>query len=93
MQAAQWSSQGEGGSGGLKGQETLNELATEFGVHPVQIAHCKRQALDRLPTLFEGAASRREQAGEAPSRRSPKRLASTRWRGTGCEKGAGFLQE
>jgi len=49
----------------LKGQKTLNELATEFGVHPVQIAHWKRQALDGLPTLFEGPASRREQAGEA----------------------------
>lgn len=27
----------------VKGQKTLNQLATEFGVHPVQIAQWKRQ--------------------------------------------------
>jgi transposase-like protein len=30
----------------LKGQKTLNELASEFGVHPVQIAQWKRHLLD-----------------------------------------------
>jgi transposase-like protein len=41
-----------------KGQKTLSELATEFGVHPVQIAQWKRQLLDGLPAVFEGPASR-----------------------------------
>lgn len=36
----------------LKGQKTLNELASEYGVHPVQIAQWKRQAQDGLSGVF-----------------------------------------
>lgn len=43
----------------LKGQKTLNELASEFGVHPVQIAQWKRQLLDASADVFESSASRR----------------------------------
>jgi transposase-like protein len=45
----------------VKGQQTLNELASEFGVHPVQITQWTRQLLDASPGIFEsGSASRRE---------------------------------
>jgi transposase len=45
----------------LNGQKTLNELASECDVHPVQIIQWKRQLLDASPGLFEsGSASRRE---------------------------------
>lgn len=43
----------------LKGQKTLNELASAFGVHPVQIAQWKRQLLDASAGVFESGASRR----------------------------------
>lgn len=39
-----------------KGQKTLSELATEFGIHPVQIAQWKRQLLEGLPKVFDGPA-------------------------------------
>jgi len=42
----------------LKGQKTLNELASELGVHPVQIAQWKRQLLDASAGVFESGASR-----------------------------------
>jgi transposase-like protein len=49
----------------VKGQQTLNELASEFGVHPVQIAQWKRQLLDASAGIFEnGSASRREREQE-----------------------------
>lgn len=32
----------------LKGQKTLNELASVFGVHPVQIAQWKEQLVEQL---------------------------------------------
>ena len=49
----------------VKGQKTLNELASEFGVHPVQIAQWKRQLLDASAGLFEnGSATRREREHE-----------------------------
>ena len=49
----------------LKGQKTLNELASEFGVHPVQIAQWKRQLVEASTGVFEGGApSRREREQE-----------------------------
>jgi transposase-like protein len=49
----------------LKGQKTLNELASEFGVHPVQIAQWKRQLLDASAGVFEsGVSGRRERDQE-----------------------------
>jgi len=41
----------------LKGQKTLNELASEFGVHPVQIAQWKRQLLDASAGVFESGGA------------------------------------
>jgi transposase-like protein len=37
---------------GIKGYKTADETATEYGVHPTQIAQWKKQALDGLPELF-----------------------------------------
>ena len=36
----------------LKGDQTMAELASEFGVHPTQITKWKRQLLDGLPGIF-----------------------------------------
>src|SRR5262249_6956405 len=49
----------------LKGQKTLNELASEFGVHPVQIAQWKRQLVEASAGIFaSGGPSRREREQE-----------------------------
>ena len=49
----------------LKGQKTLNELASECGVHPVQIAQWKRQLLDA-----SAASSTAARAGAVSASRS-----------------------
>jgi len=49
----------------LKEQQTLNELASAYGVHPVQVAQWKKQALSGLPEVFAGRRARAQQAGEA----------------------------
>jgi putative transposase len=36
----------------VKGDRTMAELASEFGVHPTQITKWKRQLLDGLPGVF-----------------------------------------
>lgn len=46
----------------IKGRKTANEIASEYGVHPSQIAQWKKQALEELPQLF---SSRREKAEQA----------------------------
>ena len=36
----------------LRGDRTLSELASAFGVHPVQIAQWKKRALAAVPETF-----------------------------------------
>ncbi|GAC1669947.1 MAG: hypothetical protein NVS9B9_28950 [Ktedonobacteraceae bacterium] len=49
----------------IKGQKTANEIASEYGVHPTQIAQWKKQALDELPNVFERPGSERVKSEEA----------------------------
>lgn len=42
----------------IKGLKTVNELASEYGVHPTQIHQWKKQLLEELPGIF---SSRRAQ--------------------------------
>ena len=43
----------------IRGQKTANEIASDYGVHPSQIAQWKKQALEELPEVF--ASQRGEQ--------------------------------
>jgi transposase-like protein len=36
----------------VKGDRTMAELASDFGVHPTQITKWKRQLLEQLPGIF-----------------------------------------
>jgi putative transposase len=49
----------------IRGVKTTTELASEQQVHPTLISQWKRHALEHLPSLFEGAGSRREPDVEA----------------------------
>jgi transposase-like protein len=48
----------------LREQQTLNELASAYGVHPVQVAQWKKQALAGLPEVFAGRRARMAQETE-----------------------------
>src|SRR5215470_13993796 len=49
----------------IKGQKTANESASEYGVHPTQIAQGKKQALDERPTVLARPGSERAKSEEA----------------------------
>lgn len=51
----------------IRGGKTLNQLGSQFGLHPVQIAHWRRTALDHIGDLFVDGRSRkaRDAAAEA----------------------------
>jgi transposase-like protein len=44
----------------IKGLKTTAELASEFGVHPTQIAQWKNELREGLPDLFAGKKSAEE---------------------------------
>jgi len=36
----------------IKGESTANEIASLYGIHPVQVTKWKKQALEGLPQIF-----------------------------------------
>lgn len=48
----------------IKGQKTVNEIASEFGIHTSQVNRWKKQALDAMPDLFDGKNSNKDKEME-----------------------------
>ena len=46
----------------LKGQKTMAEIASSYGVHPNQIAKWKRRVLEELPQIFSRKETDRDKA-------------------------------
>ncbi len=44
----------------IKGDKTMAEIASTYGIHPNQIGKWKKQALDELPRIFSGRYDNRE---------------------------------
>lgn len=49
----------------LKGEKTINELASQYEVHPTQIAAWKRRAMEGLSGLFSNGREKDRQADDA----------------------------
>ena len=53
----------------VRGVKTVNQIAQEFGVHPVQVGQWKREIQAQAKTLFEGKRSPQPNAAHsAPDR-------------------------
>ncbi len=42
----------------IRGQRTINEIASQYEVHPNQVTQWKKQALEGLPEVFSDRRSR-----------------------------------
>lgn len=49
----------------IRGEKTLAELSSQYGVHSTQISAWKRRALEELPEAFSGSPQRSERERQA----------------------------
>ena len=49
----------------IKGQKTIQEIASHYGVHPNQVTNWKKQATEGLAGIFTDGRSRPDTSGEA----------------------------
>ena len=48
----------------IRGERTLNQLASQFHVHPVQIGHWRKTAIEQMAELFTDGRKRKQRDGE-----------------------------
>jgi transposase-like protein len=48
----------------IRGEKTRNQLGSQFRVHPVQIAHWRKAALEQLEEIFVDGRKRQAREGE-----------------------------
>jgi len=48
----------------IKGQKTIQEIASHYGVHPNQVTNWKKQAADGMPALFADRRSKLDTSEE-----------------------------
>lgn len=48
----------------LKGDKTMAELSSEYGVHPNQIRQWRQKLVDELPSVFSDRRQKKDKEGE-----------------------------
>jgi transposase len=48
----------------IRGEQTINELAARYELHPTMITNWKRQAIDNMASAFSGASERTNKAND-----------------------------
>lgn len=49
----------------IRGEQTINELASRYELHPNMITNWKRQAIENMAIIFSGAAERGRKEDDA----------------------------
>ena len=65
----------------IKGDQTINELGSRYGLHPNKIANWKRQAIENMPKPFPARPSPLERPTRPRSRNCTPRSGSSPWNG------------
>ncbi len=48
----------------IKGQRTVQEIGSHYGIHPSQVVQWKRHAVEHLPQVFQDGRGRDERGDE-----------------------------
>ena len=77
----------------IRGERTLNQLASQFRVHPVQIAHWRRAALEQLEEIFVDGRKRKPRSAEADQGALYEEIGRLKVELDWLKKKAGLLEE
>ena len=73
----------------VRGVKTVNQIAQEFGVHPVQVGQWKREIQAQAKTLFEGKRGPQPNAAHSAPDRLYGEIGRPRWNSIGSKKSPG----
>ena len=48
----------------IKGEKTVAEISSKYGIHPNQISKWKKEVLERLPELFNGKMKKADKTAD-----------------------------
>jgi len=48
----------------IKGEKTVAEISSKYGIHPNQVGKWKKEVLERLPELFNGKIKKSEKTAD-----------------------------
>ncbi len=75
----------------IKGQKTISELASEYGVHGNQIIRWKRQLLDEAPDIFTRGKDKEAEKKEVERDRLYKKVGQLQIEVDWLKKKTGYL--
>ena len=74
----------------IRGEKTVNELASEYGVHPVQISQWKRAVQEEVPRLLSSHRGRRAEEEETLKATLSQQIGQRKVEVDGLKKKAGL---
>jgi transposase len=76
----------------IRGDKTLNQLGSQFQVHPVQIAHWRKAALEQLQELFVDGRTRKTRDSEFDTEALYEQIGRLKMELEWLKKKAGLLE-
>src|SRR5450759_724547 len=76
----------------IRGEKTLNQLGSQFGVHPVQIAHWRKAAVEQLPEIFVDGRRRKARGDEVEKEALYEEIGRLKMELDWLKKKAGLLE-